>query len=73
MVIDIKELLLDMVEEEVLELFYGNDFENWERLLLSRRINDRITRIKQNIGFPKVKYNGDKDTRHDNIRYRNGS
>lgn len=72
MVIDIREDLLDILDVEVNEILYQNDPEDWEGLLNKSRINDRITRIRDNIGFPKVKYN-DKDFRHNKLRHRDGS
>ena len=69
-IVSIKQELLDQIEDELMGLLYRNDPDDWDHLLISHRINDRISRIKNNIGFPKVKYN-DINTRHNKLRHRN--
>jgi hypothetical protein len=69
--INIRQVLLEKVEDETLSILYNNDPVLWEKLLLSHRINDRIKRIKDNIGFPRGQYNDSYNyTRYNNLRYR---
>ena len=72
MIIDVREHLLDAIEVEIFEILTTRDQSTKESRLFFRRVNDRIIRIKDNIGFPKAKQNdkdirqNDKDIRHNN-------